>query len=118
MFASAQKFSRNVVGVAGTLLFAGLCIGGATAPAIAQIAYSVNAGGQRVAYVAYKDLDLASQAGRATLNGRLRTASRHVCQGDAVQPWRSIEETKCFHAAFNASRNATMAAIEADKVAG
>jgi hypothetical protein len=31
MFTSAQNFSRNLVGAAGTLFFAGLCIAGATA---------------------------------------------------------------------------------------
>ena len=49
MFASAQNFTRNVVGAAGTLFFAGLCIAGATAPANAQIAYGVNDSGHRVA---------------------------------------------------------------------
>ena len=53
MFTSAQNFSRNLVGAAGTLFFAGLCIAGATAtPANAQIAYGNNEAGHKVAYVA------------------------------------------------------------------
>ncbi|WP_197042147.1 UrcA family protein [Sandarakinorhabdus oryzae] len=118
MFASAKSFTRNLVGAAGTLVFGGLCIAGATTPANAQIAYSVNDSGHRVAYVSYKDLDLASQAGRSTLDGRLRIASKHVCQGNGATRWEPAEEYKCFHETYKASRTATMAAIEADKVAG
>ena len=118
MFTSAKNFSRNVVGAAGTLLFAGLCIAGATAPANAQIAYGVNDSGHRVAYVAYADLDLGSPAGNATLNGRLRVAAKNVCQSNGIQPWAQTEESKCFTETLKATRNATMAAIEASKVAG
>jgi UrcA family protein len=118
MFASAKSITHNLVGAAGTLVFAGLCIAGATAPANAQIAYSVNDSGHRVAYVSYKDLDLASQAGRTTLDSRLRTAAKNVCHGAGVQRWEAAEEYKCFNETFKASRTATMAAIEAEKVAG
>lgn len=118
MFASAKSFTRNLVGAAGTLVFAGLCIAGATAPANAQIAYSVNESGHRVAYVSYADLNLESKAGRASLEGRLRIASKHVCQGNGVQRWEAAEEHKCFTETLGATRTATMAAIEADKVTG
>ena len=118
MFASAKNFSRNVVGAAGTLFFAGLCIAGATAPAQAHVAYGVNDNGNRVAYVSYADLDLGSSAGNATLNGRLRIAAKNVCQSNGVAPWASVEDHKCFTQALKATRNATMAAIAADKVAG
>ncbi|OSZ72197.1 hypothetical protein CAP39_02215 [Sphingomonas sp. IBVSS1] len=118
MFASAKNFSRNVVGAAGTLLFAGLCIAGATAPANAQIAYSVNADGHRVAHVSYADLDLASKAGRASLEYRLRTAAREVCQGQSGNPWAAAEEYQCFSETLKATRTVTMAAIEAEKVGG
>lgn len=117
MFASAKNFSRNLAGAAGTLLFAGLCIAGATAPANAQIAYGVNDSGHRVAYVSYKDLNLASPEGRAALNGRLRIASKHVCQGNGAERWEASEEYKCYHETLAATRTVTMAAIKADKMA-
>ena len=118
MFASAQNFTRNLVGAAGTLLFAGLCIAGATTPANAQIAYSVNATGHRVAHVSYADLDLGSKAGRSRLESRLRTAARDVCHGSANDPWAVAEEYRCFQETLKATRSATMAAIDAQKVAG
>lgn len=118
MFASAHEFTRNVVGAAGTLFFAGLCIVGATAtPANAQIAYSVSETGHKVAHVSYADLDLGSKAGRGRLENRLRTAAKTVCHGSAVDPWAQAEEYKCFQETLKATRNATMAAIAAEKVA-
>lgn len=118
MFASAKNFSRNLVGAAGTLFFAGLCIAGATAPAQAQVAYGVNDSGHRVAYVSYADLDLGSPAGNATLNGRLRIAAKNVCQSNGITPWAAVENHKCITQALQATRNATMAAIAADKAVG
>lgn len=119
MFASAQNIARNVVGAAGTLFFAGLCIAGATAsPANAQIAYGVNDTGHKVAYVAYADLDLGSKSGRARLENRLRTAAKQVCHGSAVDPWVAAEERRCFNETLQATRSATMAAIAGEKVAG
>lgn len=118
MFASAKNFSRNLVGAAGTVLFAGLCIAGATAPANAQIAYSVNETGHRVAHVSYADLDLASKAGRNRLENRLRTASKQVCHGSANDPWAVAEEYKCYTETLKATRSATMAAIDAEKIGG
>lgn len=118
MFAFAHKITRTLVGTAGTLMFAGLCIAGATAPANAQIVYGVNATGHRVAQVSYADLDLGSKAGQARLENRLRTAAKQVCHGSATDPWAVAEEYKCFTETLKASRSATMAAIEAEKIGG
>jgi UrcA family protein len=118
MFTSAKNISRNLVGAAGTLFFAGLCIAGATTPANAQIAYGVSDTGHKVAYVAYDDLNLGSPAGRARLENRLRTAAKKVCHGSAVDPWATAQEYKCFTETLKATRNATMAAIAAEKTAG
>lgn len=118
MFASAKNFTRNLVGAAGTLVFAGLCIAGATAPANAQIVYSVNETGHRVAQVSYADLDLGTKADRSRLENRLRTAARAVCHGSANDPWAVAEEYKCFTETLKATRSATMAAIDAEKVGG
>ncbi|WP_017666728.1 UrcA family protein [Sandarakinorhabdus sp. AAP62] len=118
MFASAQNFTRNLVGAAGTLFFAGLCVVGATAtPANAQVAYSVNEAGQRVAYVSYADLNLGSTDGRARLESRLRHAAKRVCQGSGENPLAVAQEYRCYSEALKATRNATMAAIEAEKLA-
>lgn len=118
MFASTQNFARTFAGAAGTLLFAGLCIAGATTPANAQIAYGVNEGGRRVAEVSYADLDLGSKAGRDRLESRLRIAAKQVCRNAANDPWAMAEEYRCYKETLEASRSATMAAIAADKVAG
>lgn len=117
MFASAKNVTRNIVGAAGTLFFAGLCIAGATAPAQAQVAYGVSETGHKVAFVSYADLNLGSKAGRSRLESRLRTAAKQVCHGSAIDPWVAAEERRCFNETLQATRNATMAAIEADKVA-
>lgn len=124
MFASTQNFSRTLASAAGALLLAGLCITGATAPAAAapspdaqaSIVYSVSATGHRVAQVAYADLNLASEPGRARLENRLRMASRQVCRGTAFDHRANAEEHRCFKETLHSTRNATMAAIEADKV--
>ena len=118
MFASPLKFSRNLVGAAGTLFFAGLCIAGATAPANAQISYGVNDSGHKVAYVSYADLNLGAPAGRARLENRLRTAAKHVCHGTDASPWAAAREYACFQETLRATRNATMAAIAAEKAIG
>ncbi|WP_397587592.1 UrcA family protein [Sandarakinorhabdus limnophila] len=119
MFTSAQNFSRNLVGAAGTLFFAGLCIAGATAtPANAQIAYGKNEAGHKVAYVAYADLDLGSPAGRSRLENRLRAAAKQVCHGSDASRMAVAEEYACYQETLKATRSATMAAIAADKVTG
>ena len=118
MYASAKSLSRNLAGAAGTLLFAGLCIAGATTPASAQIAYSASQTGHMVAVVSHTDLDLGSAPGRARLENRLRTASKQVCRGTAIQHWASSEEYKCFRQTLKAARSATMAAFAADKTTG
>ena len=118
MFASAKSITRNLVGAAGTLVFAGLCIAGATTPANAQIAYSVNQSGHRIAHVSYADLDMRSKAGRARLETRLRVASRNVCQTGAAHASTPAVDYRCYQDAINATRTATMAAIAADKAVG
>lgn len=115
MFASAKDVTRNLIGTAGTLLFAGLCIAGATAPANASIAYGINATGHQVAKVSYADLDLNSKAGRDSLESRLRVASRQVCKSGAANPWAAAEEYHCFQQTLTASRAAIQTAVDAEK---
>ncbi len=119
MFTSAKNISRNLVGAAGTLFFAGLCIAGATASsANAQIAYGVSETGHKVAQVSYADLNLNSDAGRNSLETRIRVAAKKVCSSSTADYRAHNAQQKCLSAALQATRNATMAAIEADKVAG
>ena len=122
MFASTQNFSRTFAGLAGTLLFAGLCIGGATAPAQAKTAlpiiYGVNADGQRTAQVGYADINLGSKQGRAQLETRLRLAARAVCSNGQQDPFATAEANRCYHETLQATRGATMAAIASGKQVG
>ncbi len=118
MFASIQNFSRNLLGAAGTVVFAGLCIAGATTPANAQIAYGVNENGHKVAYVSYADLDLDSKIGRSRLENRLRNASKEVCHGSSNERSAAGNEYRCYQETLRATRSATMAAIEAEKIGG
>lgn len=123
MFASTQNFARTFAGAAGTLLFAGLCIAGATAPAQAQqpkapITYSLNDAGERVAHVRFSDINLGSREGQARLDGRLRIAARTVCSNGQQDPYAAAAASRCFQETLRETRNATMAAIASGKLAG
>ena len=120
MFASTQNFTRTLAGAAGTLLFAGLCIAGATVPAQAQqpkapISYSVNADGDRIALVRYADINLQTREGQARLETRLRIAARNVCSNGQQDPFATAAADRCFHETLRETRNVTMAAIAAEK---
>jgi UrcA family protein len=53
----------------------------------------------RAAYVTYKDLDLASEAGQAVLQARLDKAAHKVCRFDADGYLKTPEEEDaCFRA--------------------
>ncbi len=118
MFASASNFSRTFSAAAGTLLFAGLCIGGATAPAAAHTTLGLNAAGERVATVSHADLDLGSKAGRAALETRIRAAARKVCATGAHDPANATYEYQCIAEAVKAGQNATIAAVQAARTVG
>jgi UrcA family protein len=118
MFASAFNISRTLAGAAGTLLFAGLCVGAATAPAAAHTTMDLNPAGQRVATVSHADLDLGSNAGRAVLETRVRAAARKVCANAAPNPAAAAYEFQCIAQAVRASRNATIAAANAARTIG
>jgi UrcA family protein len=126
MFASTHNFSRSFAGLVGTLLFAGLCVGAATAPAQAQtvsqtaspITYGVNADGQRIAHVAFADINLGSKAGQTQLETRLRIAARAVCSSSEQDPYAAAQADRCYNEALRVTRNATMAAIASGKQVG
>lgn len=123
MFASTRNFSRNLAGAAGTLLLAGLCIAGATAPAQARtnpVTYGVNAVGERTAMVSFADLNLSSPKGRAALENRIRNAARTVCSANGDDKILGIDASRCFHDTLTNTRRAVQVAIvqlKADKPA-
>jgi UrcA family protein len=117
MIASASNFARNLAGTAATMLFAGLCIAGATAPAAAETRFGQNPEGVRVASVSYADLDLGTVAGRTALEGRIRIAARTVCAKTAYDAFAVGDERACVNQAVKAGRHATMAAA-ASRVGG
>lgn len=115
MFAStfssaSHSLNRAVIGAAGTLFFAGLCLAGAAAPAKAAEAPV------RTKIVSYADLDLGSPQGRKTLEFRIRKAAREVCDHKSNDAWARASEAQCFLTALEGTRNETMAAIDAAKV--
>jgi UrcA family protein len=117
MIASATNFTRSLVGTAGTLLLAGLCIAGATAPAAAHTTLDVNGQGQQVAVISYADLDLGSPDGRAALEGRIRVAARKVCTDNSPDPRSGINTFVCVQQALKTGRHAVMAAAATARAA-
>lgn len=96
MFTSInQTVARAVIGTAGTLFCAGLCLVGATA-----LAHAATTAVARTATVRYADLDLGRPAGRAALDRRLRSAARSVCTVDGTASVPSIIDTRCVRAAL------------------
>ena len=89
MFATAS-IARTLVGTAGAALLAATCLVGAVAPAQAQ-------DDVRTQSVRYDDLNLSNNAGRATLEQRIRAAAKSVCSiagEDVASRNRTAECTK------------------------
>lgn len=97
MFAT-NTLNRNIAGTIGTLFFAGLCLAAAAAPAAAATGET-----PRSAVVSYADLDLASQAGKKTLENRVRAAARTVCETGSQDAWSRSAKTECFRDAIDRS---------------
>lgn len=90
--------SRAILGTVGTMIFAGACLFGATAPAAAAESKP------RVAHVGYKDLDTGSEAGRKALSQRIKAAARNVCYAAAVDAETKLAEADCKRNAIAAAR--------------
>jgi UrcA family protein len=104
MFIVPASLSRNLLGAFGTVVFAGICLMGATAPAQASET-------PRSTIVRTADLNLATDAGRSTLAGRVRTAARAVCSG-AADDLRGKQRTAgCVKSAVASAQPARMASI-------
>lgn len=79
---------RTVAGTLGTVIFAGACLMGATAPAAAQEA-------PRVAYVTVSDLNLASPVDQSRLSMRINRAARLVCSNVGEDVRSRADEASC-----------------------
>ena len=99
-----QSFVRVAVGTVGMALCAGVCLTGATAPAVAATVDGV----VRSQAVHYADLDLSTEPGRAALDRRIRSAARAVCTAGSNDLAALVAENRCFRAAV---ARATPAAI-------
>lgn len=100
MFATSTSFFRSAAGAFGTLILAGLCVAGATAPAQANEArYTV-----RSEVVRTQDLNLASAAGRDTLSSRIETAAERVCATQASDIASRADHNRCLRDAVATAR--------------
>jgi UrcA family protein len=89
MFTTASTtVQRTVIGSIGTLLFAGICLAGAAAPAFAAEA-------PRVQTVSYADLNLANAAGREALDQRIKAAAESVCSTGRDEAAAKVAESRC-----------------------
>jgi UrcA family protein len=102
MFATTAL--RTVAGTVGTLIFAGTCLFGATAPAVAAEA-------PRAVEVSYKDLNLASDKGRTVLDARIRQAARSVCSDGARDVRSMTEASRCYHTAIKSAQPSKLAVV-------
>ena len=79
---------RTIVGTLGTVLYAGACLVGATAPAAA-------AETPRTAVVTISDLNLGNSVDRSRLQYRVNHAARQVCWTGSDDVRSRTEEARC-----------------------
>jgi UrcA family protein len=103
MFTTNAIALRTVAGTVGTIIFAGACLFGATAPAVATEVP------QTVA-VSFTDLNLASESGRAVLDARIRQAARTVCFSGGRDVRSMTAEARCRHEAVKSAQPSKLAA--------
>lgn len=102
--AASPSISRTIIGAFGTVVFAGICLMGATAPAQAAEA-------PRTAIVSTAGLNLATDAGRDAFQDRVRHAAQAVCAAGSDDVRAKAGETRCVKAAVRAAQPAQMASI-------
>ena len=104
MFTTNAFALRTVAGTVGTIIFAGACLLGATAPAAAAEA-------PRTSIVRYSDLNLASNQGRRALDGRISSAARSVCETGSNDLRSTIEENRCVRSAVESVQPRKVATV-------
>jgi UrcA family protein len=98
MFTTAPtSFTSTIVAAVGTALFAGVCLFGATAPAVAAAA-------PQTTTVSYADINIASANGRNTLDRRIVQAARSVCENGSRDVRAMNEQTRCVDSAIADAR--------------
>ena len=111
MFASlGHTASRTVLGAFGALVFAGACLGAATAPAKAE----TMAQGPSIE-VRTTDLDLASSAGRIELTRRINAAARKVCAVRSPGAYAQTLEQQCVSQTVAATHIRVAALVKAER---
>jgi UrcA family protein len=97
MFNARYTALRTVVATLGTVIGAGICLVGATAPAAAADA-------PRAVTVSSSDLNMASNAGRNAFEQRVKLAARSVCSLGSGDLRARADEARCVGAAINAAQ--------------
>ena len=97
MFAPRHTALRTVVATLGTVIGAGICLIGATAPAAAADA-------PRAVMVSTSDLNMASNAGRNAFEQRVKLAARSVCTLGSGDLRARADEARCVGAAISAAQ--------------
>ena len=107
MFTTAPaSIARTLVAASATAVFAGLCLFGAAAPAVAAPATD-NAS----IAISYSDLDLNHRTGRKALDTRIVRAAKSVCFDGTRDLAARLAYTDCVKGAVTAARNQVMPAI-------
>jgi UrcA family protein len=101
MIVDTATVTRATFGTLGTLLFAGICLAGATVPARANELGS----SARTEVVRTGDLNLASPAGRDTLAGRIQAAAERVCAARPSDIAARMEQNRCLREAVGAANS-------------
>jgi UrcA family protein len=104
MIDTANSFSRNLLGAFAALVLGTTFVGAATGPAHAA---TVTAAPSQVVF--YGDLNLASAAGRAAYDARIRGAAKAVCATGLDSVAARSAEAQCVNAAVASAKPATKA---------
>ncbi len=91
-----ENLARTLAGLLGTMVFASICLLGATAAAYAE----GREGAGRRTLVHSADLDLSHEAGRRALHRRLLTAARSVCGEASSHHSAKAAEARCIREAM------------------
>lgn len=100
-------FGRATLGIVGTAVAAGLCLGAAAGPAQAQ---TIAIDAPRSAKVTYGDLNLANAAHQKQLDARLHAAARRVCEVGGKTVRERSDENRCIQTALKAAEPQRLAA--------
>ncbi|MGI4880660.1 MAG: UrcA family protein [Janthinobacterium lividum] len=104
-----QTVARTIVGTVGTALFATVCLLAAAGPAHAA---TVATAATQV--VSYRDLDLSTDAGRATLTRRIASAAKLVCISGGSDLSLRTAQSRCVRNAISGAQPKTAAVLQSN----